>query len=146
MKGREAQGVIEASKLEAEKKKLTERILKIKDHTGRTMKNWVTEPTKLYGTAIGDKPDLMVYFDDLDWRSAGTVGHDSLYLFENDTGPDDSVHSMDGIFMMHEPGRDLKGREVKGAKAEEMAPTLLKLLGVDPKGAGFNGKTIGAAL
>ena len=146
VKGREAQGVIEPSQLEAEKKKLTEKISKIKDHTGRTMKNMITEPTKLYGTAIGDKPDLMVYFDDLDWRSAGTVGHDSLYLFENDTGPDDSVHSMDGIFMMNKPGRDLKGREVKGARAEEMAPTLLKLLGVEPKGAGFNGKMIGADL
>ena len=50
------------------------------------MKNSILEPAKLYGTATGDKPDLMVYFDELDWRSAGTVGHDSLYLFENDTG------------------------------------------------------------
>jgi predicted AlkP superfamily phosphohydrolase/phosphomutase len=146
VKGREAQGVVEPSKLQAEKMELTERISKIKDHTGRTMKNWTTEPKKLYGTAIGDKPDLMVYFDDLNWRSAGTVGHDSLYLFENDTGPDDSVHSMDGIFMMHRPGRDLRGREVKGANVKEMAPTLLTLLGVDPKGEGFEGKTIGAAL
>jgi predicted AlkP superfamily phosphohydrolase/phosphomutase len=88
----------------------------------------------------------MVYFDDLDWRSAGTVGHDSLYLFENDTGPDDSVHSMDGIFMMHKPGRDLKGREVVGARVEEMAPTLLTLLGMDPKSEGFAGKLIGEAL
>jgi predicted AlkP superfamily phosphohydrolase/phosphomutase len=110
------------------------------------MKNWTTEPSKLYGTAIGDKPDLMVYFDDLDWRSAGTVGHDSLYLFENDTGPDDSVHSMDGIFMMVRPGRDLKGKEVVGARVEQMAPTLLKLLGVDPKSEGFAGRPIDEAL
>ena len=146
VKGREAKGVIEPSQLEGEKKKLTERISKIKDDTGRTMKNWTTEPSKLYGTAVGDKPDLMVYFDDLDWRSAGTVGHDSLYLFENDTGPDDSVHSMDGVLMMHRPGRNLKGREVKGAKVEEMAPTLLTLLGVDPRREGFDGKMIGAVL
>src|SRR4029077_7415676 len=132
--------------LEAEKKKLSERISKIKDHTGRTMKNWTTEPKKLYGTAIGDKPDLMVYFDDLDWRSAGTVGHDSLYLFENDTGPDDSVHSMDGIFMMHRPGLNLKGREVNGAKVEAIAPTLLTLLGLDPKKEGFHGKMRGEVL
>jgi predicted AlkP superfamily phosphohydrolase/phosphomutase len=146
VKGREAQGIVDPSELEEEKRKLTERISKIKDHTGRTMKNSTTEPIKLYGTAIGDKPDLMVYFDDLDWRSAGTVGHDSLYLFENDTGPDDSVHSMDGIFMMHKPGRDLKGREVVGARVEEMAPTLLTLLGMDPKSEGFAGKLIGEAL
>jgi predicted AlkP superfamily phosphohydrolase/phosphomutase len=146
VRGREVEGVIESSQLEAEKKKLSEKISKIKDHKGRTMKNLITEPNKLYGTAIGDKPDLMVYFDDLDWRSAGTVGHDSLYLFENDTGPDDSVHSMDGIFMMHKPGRDLKGREVKGARVEEMAPTILSILGVEPKAAGFSGKPIATAL
>jgi predicted AlkP superfamily phosphohydrolase/phosphomutase len=146
VKGREAQGIVEPSSLEEEKKRLSERISKIKDHTGRTMRNWTTEPIKLYGTAIGDKPDLMVYFDDLSWRSAGTVGHDSLYLFENDTGPDDSVHSMDGVFMMHRPGRDLGGREVKGMRVEEMAPTLLSLLGIDPKGEGFSGMPIGAAV
>jgi len=146
VKGRERQGVIGASQLEAEKRKLSEKISKIKDHTGKQMKSSVLEPAKLYGTATGDKPDLMVYFDDLDWRSAGTVGHDSLYLFENDTGPDDSVHSMDGVFMMHTPGRNLKGREVKGARVEEMAPTILSMLGIDPKAAGLGGKTIAAAL
>ena len=41
----------------------------------------------------------MVYFDDTQLEVRGTVGHDSLYLFENDTGPDDSVHSMMGIFL-----------------------------------------------
>ncbi len=106
VKGREAQGIIDPSQVEGEKKKLTEKISKIKDHTGRVMKNSIMEPGKLYGTAIGDKPDLMVYFDELDWRSAGTVGHESLYLFENDTGPDDSVHSMDGVFLMSVPGNE----------------------------------------
>jgi predicted AlkP superfamily phosphohydrolase/phosphomutase len=146
VRGREAEGIVEASQLEAEKKKLGEKIAMIVDHKGRTMKNSVMEPSKIYGTAVGDKPDLMVYFDDLDWRSAGTVGHDSLFLFENDTGPDDSVHSMDGVFMMSVPGKDLRGDEVVGARAEEMAPTILTLLGVDPKSAGFGGKAISAAI
>src|SRR5579883_3309389 len=84
-----------------------------------------------------DKPDLMVYFDDLNWRSAGTVGHDSLYLFENDTGPDDSVHSMNGIFLLYDPKkRDLSldgngARELEGARIEDIAPTLLELFGLD---------------
>jgi len=146
VKEREAQGVIEGSKLEAEKKRLSERILRIKDDKGKTMRNRIMEPPKLYGTALGDKPDLMVYLDDLDWRSAGTVGHDSLYLFENDTGPDDSVHSMDGIFVMCLPGRDLKSQELKGARIEQMAPTILKLLGIDPRAEGFEGKAIAEAV
>jgi len=131
VKGREPSGVVEPMDFEAEKMELKRRILQIKDDKGKVMKNSVLEPTQLYGTAIGDKPDLMVYFDDLNWRSAGTVGHDSNYLFENDTGPDDSVHSMKGIFLMSDPKADLGGRELKGAKIADIAPTLLRLYGID---------------
>jgi predicted AlkP superfamily phosphohydrolase/phosphomutase len=84
----------------------------------------------------------MVYFDHLNWRSAGTVGHPSLYLFENDTGPDDSVHSMDGIFMMYKPGVEMRGMELKGATAQDIAPTLLTILGIDPVAEGFGGKVL----
>jgi predicted AlkP superfamily phosphohydrolase/phosphomutase len=131
VKGREPQGVIKPEKLEDEKKKLVQKMMGIKDDKGRTMLNQVFEPDKLYGTAIGDKPDLMVYFDELNWRSAGTVGHDSIYLSENDTGPDDSVHSMDGIFLMFNPQRNMNSSIIEGAKVEDIAPTLLKLFGVD---------------
>jgi predicted AlkP superfamily phosphohydrolase/phosphomutase len=129
VKGREPTGVIERKDLEAEKRELTSRIMAIKDNNGKSMKNMVYEPDKLYGTAVGDKPDLMVYFDDLNWRSAGTVGHDSLYLFENDTGPDDSVHSMMGIFLMYNPKKNMNSKILKGAKVEDMAPTILKMYG-----------------
>ena len=83
----------------------------------------------------------MVYFDDLNWRSAGTVGHDSLYLFENDTGPDDSVHSMMGIFLMYNPKKNMNSRMLKGAKVEDMAPTVLKMYGIQAED-GMDGKVI----
>jgi predicted AlkP superfamily phosphohydrolase/phosphomutase len=41
------------------------------------------------------QPDLIFYFDNLFWRSAGTIGHNTMYLSENDIVPDDSVHWMD---------------------------------------------------
>jgi predicted AlkP superfamily phosphohydrolase/phosphomutase len=137
VRGREKNGVIDPERLEDEKKSLSQKISSIKDNSGRKMKNLVLEPERIYGVASGDKPDLMVYFDDLNWRSAGTVGHDSLYLFENDTGPDDSVHSMNGIFLVYDPKkRDLSldgngARELEGARIEDIAPTLLELFGLD---------------
>ena len=131
VRGRESSGIIEPGELESEKKKLTQRVMQIKDDKGKTMKNQVLEPHQIYGIARGDKPDFMVYFDDLNWRSAGTVGHDSLYLFENDTGPDDSVHSMEGIFMMYDPKKNLKAKLLKGAKIADIAPTLLALYGIE---------------
>jgi predicted AlkP superfamily phosphohydrolase/phosphomutase len=132
VKGREPKGVIEPSDLESEKAALTRKIMSIEDDKGRRMKNSVIEPGEIYGTARGDKPDLMVYFDELNWRSAGTVGHDSNYLFENDTGPDDSVHSMDGIFLMKAPWKEMGGKTLEGARVEDMAPTILNYFGISP--------------
>jgi predicted AlkP superfamily phosphohydrolase/phosphomutase len=142
VRGREREGIIPQTDLDREKKTLVEKLMSIKDDGGRPMKNAVFEPAKLYGIARGDKPDLMVYLDDLNWRSAGTVGHPSLYLFENDTGPDDSVHSMDGVLMMHRPGHDMGGRELKGASAQDIAPTLMKMLGLDPAQEKVGGRVI----
>ncbi len=131
VEGREPNGIIDPKDLESEKKKLADKINNsIVDDKGRKMRNSVFEPDELYGTALGDKPDLMAYFGDLNWRSAGTVGHDSLYLFENDTGPDDSVHSMNGIFLMYDPKRNLGGRELRGLRIEDIAPTLLSMYGI----------------
>ncbi len=138
VRGREPNGIVDPTELENEKKKFTERVMQIKDDKGWAMKNMVLEPEELYGTARGDKPDLMVYFDDLNWRSAGTVGHNSLYLFENDTGPDDSVHSMEGIFLMYDQRKDLKGKMIQNAKIADIAPTLLKLYGLDGMQDGFD--------
>lgn len=39
----------------------------------------------------------MVYLDNLSWRPAGTIGWPSIYLEENDRGPDDAVHDWLGI-------------------------------------------------
>jgi predicted AlkP superfamily phosphohydrolase/phosphomutase len=110
------------------------------------MANQVFEPDALYGIATGDKPDLMVYFGALDWRSAGTLGHESLYLQDNDTGPDDSVHSMDGVFMMSKPGWKPKRHDVDGLNVQMIAPTALRLLGLDPKKEGMDGPVVKEAL
>lgn len=143
VKGREPNGIIDPNNLSLEKKKLVEKIKNtILDDDGRKMNNLVFEPDELYGIAKGDKPDLMVYFGDLDWRSAGTIGHNSLYLSENDTGPDDSVHSMNGIFLMYDPHRNLRGKELKGLKIEDIAPTLLQMYGINLPDNGIDGRVI----
>jgi len=130
VKGREPTGVIDPGDFESEKAALAQKIKGITDEKGATLSNQVFEPEKLYGTPVGDKPDLMVYFDDLNWRSAGTVGHSSLYLSENDTGPDDSVHSMDGVFMLYNPKRNLGGKEVANLHIQDIGPTLLDAYGL----------------
>lgn len=79
----------------------------------------------------------MVYFDDLYWRSAGTIGHPSLYLDENDTGPDDAVHAHEGMYIWHTPGAAGRGRA--DATIYDIAPTVLRVLELDAQ-AGSRGK------
>jgi predicted AlkP superfamily phosphohydrolase/phosphomutase len=129
VEGREPQGVIPASQYEQVRRELAAELQTITYPDGRPMKVEVFRPEELYPAAVGDCPDLMVYFDNLDWRSAGTIGHPSLYLSENDTGPDDGVHSMDGIFVLFDP-REQYGETVTGVSLIDVAPTVLQLMGV----------------
>ncbi|MGO9646403.1 MAG: alkaline phosphatase family protein [Candidatus Bathyarchaeia archaeon] len=140
VKGREAQGIIEPKNLDHERDELTKKILEIRDPEGRKMDTKVYRPEELYKVSIGDRPDLMVYLDDLYWRSAGTLGHDSLYLSENDTGPDDAVHAQYGIFILKDPKIGKIGR-IADVNILDVAPTLLKIFEI-PAPATMEGKPI----
>ena len=85
--------------LPEEIKKLKEKIMAVCGPSGEKWDNLVYTINELYGQPGGEPADLVVYWDNLSWRSAGTVGHRSIYLPENDTGPDDGVHDWDGIFL-----------------------------------------------
>ncbi|MCH7885218.1 MAG: phosphodiesterase, partial [Planctomycetes bacterium] len=75
-------------------------------------------------------PDLIVIFGDLRWRSVGQVGSDSLYVFENDTGPDDANHAQQGMYIVSHPSLPARGR-VDGPTLYDVAPTILTQLGMD---------------
>src|SRR5260370_12961510 len=110
VKGRESMGIIPQVEFEDARDELKTKLLQIRDPHGRVMNTSVYRPQELYTECKGDSPDLMVYFDDLYWRSAGTLGHNSLYLSENDTGPDDSVHAKHGIFVLRNPNTQSPGK------------------------------------
>jgi len=140
VKGREPQGIIEPADFEDERDKLARRLEQITDPSGRRMETRAYKPETLYPVSIGDRPDLMVYFDDLYWRSAGTLGHSDIYLSENDTGPDDAVHSQHGTFILHD--RQLKQRgQIADIDILDIAPTLLERMGI-PIPSSMEGKPI----
>jgi predicted AlkP superfamily phosphohydrolase/phosphomutase len=72
----------------------------------------------------------MVYFDDLFWRAAGTLGHETMYLRENDLGPDDAMHDWNGVFIMFDPGSK-QVRRLESASILDFAPTVLDIMGFD---------------
>ena len=128
VEGREISGTIKPENFEKEREELAQRIKEIKGPNGEKWETKVFKPSDLYPEYRGDYPDLMVYFDDLYWRSAGTLGHPTLYLPENDTGPDDAVHAQEGIYIIYAPWKNIKGK--KDAHILDIAPTILNLMDI----------------
>ncbi len=128
MEGREVSGIIKPENFEKEREELAQRIKEIKGPNGEVWETKVFKPSDLYSEYKGDYPDLIVYFDNLYWRSAGTLGHPTLYLPENDTGPDDAVHAQEGIYIIYTPWETLKER--KDAHILDIAPTILNLMDI----------------
>ena len=112
------------------REKVAEKLKDIRDNEGNFMDTKIFKPEDLYTPLNGDPPDLLVYFDDLNWRSAGTVGCDSMYLNENDTGPDDAVHDYHGIFIIFDPKKKI-GKDLGTKNILDIAPTSLKILGIE---------------
>ncbi len=97
VKGRESMGLIQSDKLKSFKNYLEESILDIREENGQEMDTKIYRPETIYKELQNIPPDLMIYFGNLSWRAIGTVGNDSLWIHENDTGPDDANHSQYGI-------------------------------------------------
>jgi predicted AlkP superfamily phosphohydrolase/phosphomutase len=129
VKGREENGVVDPRDYESTREDIAQRIRSITGPNGEMWNTVVLKPEDIYPECNGDPPDLMVYFDDLYWRSAGTMGHGRLYLPENDTGPDDAVHDKMGLYIYYDPREDLKGR-AEDLNILDVAPTLMKALGL----------------
>ncbi|MCI4348433.1 MAG: alkaline phosphatase family protein, partial [Thermoplasmata archaeon] len=129
LRGREPQGQLTPAQVPALIQQMTGALDAVRRPDGTPLGVRVLEPSRTYRSVRGDPPDLMLYFDDLRWRSAGTLGHPGLFLTENDTGPDDAVHSFDGVFAFADPQR--AGKEhLPPQQILDVAPTLLKHLGV----------------
>lgn len=129
VQGREPQGAIPARRYESARDELARAIERIPNENGRPLQTRAPRPEELYHRVNGVAPDLLVYFDDLRWRSVGTVGTGAIQTFENDTGPDDANHAEEGIFILSGPDVPA-GRTVEGAQLMDVAPTLLQLFGL----------------
>ena len=129
VRGREPQGVVAPGDYERVRDEIADGIRRIRGPDGEEWRTMVLKPDEAFPECRGDPPDLMVYFDDLYWRSAGTIGHGDIYLPENDTGPDDAVHDKMGLYVYYDPRRDLGGR-AEDLRIVDVAPTLLRAMGL----------------
>lgn len=130
VQGREPQGVIPAGQYEAFRDEVKAGLEALTDENGRNINTRCFKPEEIYREVNNIPPDLVVYLGDLDWRSAGSVGVGSIYLYENDTGPDDANHAEDGIFIWRPPA-GLQAKRQDTYSIYDIAPTILRFLGLE---------------
>jgi len=141
VKGREAEGAVEPEDYERTRDELIALLKAIPDEKGRPLNTQCFKPNEIYSLEnIRQAPDLIVYFDDLYWRATEDVGHDSIWSFDTEIGPDDAMHAQHGMYILVQPGvaggvRDDTANLIDGA------PTMLDLLGV-PVPADMEGRPL----
>jgi predicted AlkP superfamily phosphohydrolase/phosphomutase len=135
VKGREPQGQIEPADYEAVRNELIAKLEAAPGPDGQPLGTKVHKPQDVYPEVRGVAPDLIVYFGDLDWRSVGAVGNESIYTYENDTGTDGANHDRWAFFsMMNLPGQPMG--KVDGMSLVDVGPSILSLYDIEaPAGA-----------
>lgn len=129
IKGREPQGLLEPAEVASFSEQLVRELGEVRRPDGQPLGSDVRVPKAIYRHVNGDAPDMMAYFGNVSWRSAGTLGHHTLFLQENDTGPDDAVHSFDGVYVVVDPP---KGAGTRGETRDliDIGPTMLSYFGL----------------
>ncbi len=136
VRGREPEGLIPEGEYEAFRDHLKKELESLGDEDGRPIGTRVFKPEDVYRSVKNIAPDLIVYFGDLNWRGAGTVGNRKVHIHENDTGPDDANHAEDGIFILKtDPVRLTEvgletGEKVDGLSVYDVSPTILDIFGL----------------
>ena len=128
IKGREPQGIVEKKDYLKFARELMSKLKTIKYKNSRADKTKIFRPNEIYKKVNNIAPDLLVFFGDLLWRSAGGVGFNDLYTFSNDTGPDDANHDWHGVFIMHDKAIK-RPQQIKDMSIYDFAPTVLRNMG-----------------
>ena len=134
VEGREPHGTVSTKDYESIRDELKTQLEAIVDEDGNNINTQVFKPEEVYRECRNIAPDLIVYFGNLFWRSVGSVGYDSIYTYENDTGPDDCNHAEMGIYILksasHAPSVGANSRS-RQKSLYDLAPTVLKEFGID---------------
>ncbi|NIM06600.1 MAG: phosphodiesterase [Armatimonadetes bacterium] len=128
--GREPQGRTSPDELESVQNEVKAGLENLGDEEGKPIGTRVLRPEEVYREVNNIPPDFIIYFGDLNWRSAGSVGGGSIHMRENDTGPDDANHLPDGIFAW-DPGTDRTLRRAERYQIYDIAPSILRFFGLE---------------
>lgn len=127
--GREPQGCVPPSEVDALLEEIRGKLLAEKGPNGETLQHKIFRGEELYTNPKGDVPDLLIFWGDLFWKVAGTIGYNRLYIDQDDRGLDYGVHDWHGVFVKYNPATVGRG-EQQGIRIYDVMPSVLKDFGV----------------
>ena len=139
--GREPEGIVSMAEYGEVRSRLESQLNALTDPDGNPLNITVHKPQDIYQRVRGMAPDLIVYFDDLAWRSVGSVGMGAIHTRDNDTGPDDANHAPFGLMIFHDPQAPKPGEKLEGVSLYDILPTLLNRFGIQSP-SGLRGKVL----
>jgi predicted AlkP superfamily phosphohydrolase/phosphomutase len=131
LKGREHQGCVSpGAEYEAVLEDLTRRLRAIADpETGQPVIDAIYRREALYDGPFAEQaPDLMFLTRDMEYKAMGLSDFSSPRLFDPVYGTT-GHHRMNGIMIWHGTGVVREGISVDGARIQDLAPTILYLMG-----------------
>lgn len=130
VQGREPQGTVSPEEVDLFLEDLRDKLMQVKGPNGESLQHNIVRPRELYPDAIGDVPDLMIFWGDLYWKVAGTLGYGKHYIDQDDRGLDYGVHDWNGVFIKYNPLAP-GGGERKDLDILDVTPSILHDFGQD---------------
>lgn len=139
VQGREPQGIIPLKERDKARQELTALLTMLQLSNTQVLNNQVLSPENIYRRVRGLPPDLLVFFDRLNWRSLGSVGHKRTWLVGNDIGVDEANHAQYGLYVL--VGPHIPPAVRFPASIMDITPTVLSWMGL-PALASASGQDI----
>jgi predicted AlkP superfamily phosphohydrolase/phosphomutase len=133
LKGREPRGIVSpGAEYEDLINDLSERLKALKDPTtNEPVIDRIIRKEEVYtGPYASRAPDLMFFTRNMQYKAMGLSDFSSNRVFDPVFGTT-GHHRMNGILICCGPGRFKQGAETEGACIQDLAPTILYLLGQD---------------
>lgn len=144
--GREPHGCVQPADYEATRTRIINRLAELRDPaTGETVAEHIYRREELYhGPHFDHAPDIVFLPRRLEYFGFGEYEFGSHKIIESMRRGISGTHRMNGIFLAY--GAAVRaGASVEGATLEDLAPTILRLMG-EPAGAQMDGRVLDEVL
>jgi predicted AlkP superfamily phosphohydrolase/phosphomutase len=140
VEGREPEGIVKPEEVDGLLEELRSKLMAVKGPDGQELEHKVYRSHELYDVVNGDVPDLLIFWGDLYWKVAGTLGYGKWYIEHDDKGLDFGVHDWNGVFVKYDPSATGQGKR-DDLNILDVTPTILKDFGMEPP-SDLRGKVI----